>query len=228
MIYQHVISELRRSHLAELEIATDISDRTQSENDEGNDDDRYQDCCEVAKDAHGTPSVFSGSLPHSVESTTLSRLMGLGRAYLPAASMASSMCAHDGRSPPSVTIRAVPLMGRVPVTRYEPVAVDPMSTQPLPPAFDLRRDLTPHRAADATLSPPLSSARRGGWSCSPSSTCRAKLLDVPVGSATILLAGLVWHPVDSASPGHAASPGAASPPSPRAFARRPVKRCSED
>jgi hypothetical protein len=47
-------------------------------------------------------SVLSGSHPNSVEATILSGADGLRKAYLPAASMASSMYAHDGRRFPSV------------------------------------------------------------------------------------------------------------------------------
>jgi hypothetical protein len=45
------------------------------------------------------------------------------------------MCVHDGRSTPSVMIRAVPVTWRVPVARGEPVAVDPPEARP--------RELTP-------------------------------------------------------------------------------------
>jgi hypothetical protein len=61
MVYQHATSEHRWSHLARLQIAADISDRTQSESDQANDDDRCQDCREVTKDAPLPASCFSGS-----------------------------------------------------------------------------------------------------------------------------------------------------------------------
>lgn len=78
MVYRPVIT---RSHPANPQIATDVSRRTQSENNGAEDDDRQQDCCEVAKDAHVVPpSVFGRYHPNSAEATTLSELMGFGRA----------------------------------------------------------------------------------------------------------------------------------------------------
>src|SRR5437763_2264648 len=61
MVYQHATSEHHRSHLARLQIAADIADRTQSESDQANDDDRCQDCREVTKDAPLPAPCFSGS-----------------------------------------------------------------------------------------------------------------------------------------------------------------------
>jgi hypothetical protein len=62
------------------------------------------------------PPLFSAVYhPGSVEAATLSGLMGFARAYLRAAAMISSMCAHGGHRLLSKMIRAVAVMPRVPV-----------------------------------------------------------------------------------------------------------------
>lgn len=67
---QHATAERRRSHLADLQIATDISGRTQSENNHAKDDDRCQDYREVTKYAHASPSV--SAVRHPTASRRLS------------------------------------------------------------------------------------------------------------------------------------------------------------
>lgn len=71
------------------------------------------------------PSVFGRLPPQQRRGDYPQRADGLWTSIPTAASMTSSMCAHDGRSFPSEMIRAVSVMRRVPISRCQPVPVEP-------------------------------------------------------------------------------------------------------
>lgn len=72
-----LIRRVLRSHVADTQVAKDIWERDQSDNDHGKDHDRCQNYCDVAHDVHGVLILLSAvARPDSVEATTRSERLG--------------------------------------------------------------------------------------------------------------------------------------------------------